>query len=152
MTPPNREQGQAPAFVVDHLGQAPAPAVDERGRPPLQQRPGRPVQVVEVRPLPRADVPRPRSAREDRTDWATGFSRLWVAFWTNLWTVGRWCLLAAVVAWLGVGAWLGQPWGWVAGAVPLVVLVAWLTAVVSQGRRHMRGQAGPPPGWTGRGL
>lgn len=83
-------------------------------------------------------------------NFATGFRNLWVAFWWNLWSVGRWCVLAAVVLFFVVGTGLGQPWGWVAGALPVVVLVLWLGMVLRQGVRHARGQAGPPPGWIGR--
>jgi hypothetical protein len=98
-------------------------------------------------------VPRRRrrdDGHRDVANFATGFRNLWVAFWWNLWSVGRWCVLAAVVLFFVVGTGLGQPWGWVAGALPVVVLVLWLGMVLRQGVRHARGQAGPPPGWIGR--
>lgn len=112
----------------------------------------RPIEVTgRTTPAPAFDVlPPRRRQRGDRDNRATTLRNAWVAFWTQLWTVGRWCALASIAAFLTVGAWLGQPWGWVAGAAPLVVLVLWLMSVLAQGRRHMRGQAGPPPGWIGR--
>jgi hypothetical protein len=117
--------------------------------PPRQRRP---IDVVgRHAPAPAFDVlPPRRRQRGDRDNRATGFRNTWVAFWAQLWAVGRWCAAASAAAFLIFGAWLGQPWGWITAAVPLVVLALWLASVLAQGRRHMRGEAGPPPGWTGR--
>jgi hypothetical protein len=131
------------------------PAIERRPAPGRRQR--RTIEAVS-RPLPTIDEMQPtrrqrrRVEREDRdyTNYASSFRNAWVAVWTQLWVVGRVCVPLAATAYFAVGAWLGQPWAWIAAALPLVVLVLWLRSVLAQGRRHVRGQAGPPPGWIGR--
>lgn len=130
------------------------PGFDLETRPPdtraPQTRTRRPIEAI-GRPAPAFDV-LPTRRREERTrdNFATGLRNSWVAFWTQLWTVGRWCAAASIALFLIFGAWLGQPWNWIAAAAPLVALTLWLGSVLAQGRRHMRGEAGPPPGWIGR--
>lgn len=143
-------------FAVEERVAAPVAGVEPTAAPARDRvRRGRlPIEVA-GRLVPRLeDIPVRRRRRDwgerDGSNFATGVRNAWVAFWWNLWSVGRWCVGAAVVLFFATRMWLGQPWGWVAAAVPMVVLVLWLGAVVKQGRRHTRGQAGPPPGWIGR--
>jgi len=138
----------------------------ERRQRPEPQRTRRQRRTIEAisRPLPTIEevrnnpTPQQRRHREriadrasrDYSDAPAAFARSWTSFWVQLRVVGLPSALVAVIGFFTIGAWLGTAAGWIAAALPLVVFALWMRAVLRQGRRHVRGQAGPPPGWFGR--
>lgn len=98
-------------------------------------------------------IPAQRRRRERNTDAATALRNIVRALGTQLVTTLPISILIGVILGLVVNATTGSAvFAWIAGALPAAGWLAWMILWSRQARDHWRGDAGPPPGWLGRGL